>query len=45
MRIADEDSQQIVGTLDVESDKQSAFTDADQRHLEEYARAMVPLWK
>jgi putative methionine-R-sulfoxide reductase with GAF domain len=43
--IADERSHQIVGTLDLESDVKNAFTDEDRRRLEEYARAMAPLWK
>jgi L-methionine (R)-S-oxide reductase len=43
--IRDEDTRQVVGTLDVESELKNAFTDAERRRLEEYAKAMAPLWK
>ena len=35
----------VVGTLDVESDVKNAFNDEDRHRLEEYARAIAPLWK
>jgi L-methionine (R)-S-oxide reductase len=43
--IRDEDTRQVVGTLDVESELKNAFTDAERRRLEEYAQTMSPLWK
>lgn len=43
--VIDLDSNQVVGTLDVESEAKNAFADGDVRKLEEYARAMLPLWK
>lgn len=36
---------QVVGTLDVESEIKNAFTDDDVRQLEEYAVAMARLWR
>jgi L-methionine (R)-S-oxide reductase len=38
------ESQEVVGTLDVESEVKGAFTEIDRRRLEEYARAIAPLW-
>jgi len=35
----------IVGTIDVESAVVNAFSDRDQALLEEFARALLPLWK
>lgn len=43
--VIDMDINKVLGTLDVESEAKNAFTDADVRKLEEYARAMLPLWK
>jgi putative methionine-R-sulfoxide reductase with GAF domain len=38
------ESQEVVGTLDVESEVKGAFTEADRERLEEYAGAMARLW-
>jgi putative methionine-R-sulfoxide reductase with GAF domain len=43
--IVDHRNDRVVGTLDVESEIKNAFTDEDQRRLEDYASAMAPLWK
>jgi putative methionine-R-sulfoxide reductase with GAF domain len=38
------ESQQVVGTLDVESEFKGAFTETDRERLEEYARVLARLW-
>ena len=43
--IIDPESQRVVGTLDVESERTGAFTEADRKQLEEYARALAGLWR
>ena len=37
------ENKRVVGTLDVESETKNAFSDADARQLEQYARAILPL--
>jgi hypothetical protein len=36
--------QTVVGTIDVESDRLDAFTDEDQKMLEQCAISGLPLW-
>jgi hypothetical protein len=36
--------QVVVGTIDVESERANAFSDADRKNLEECARAALALW-
>ena len=43
--IIEPESQRVVGTLDVESERKGAFTEADRERLEEYARALAGLWR
>jgi putative methionine-R-sulfoxide reductase with GAF domain len=43
--IADEETQQIVRTLDIESDVKNAFSEEDPQQLEKYACVIAPLWK
>jgi L-methionine (R)-S-oxide reductase len=43
--IMDHRNDRVVGTLDVESDVKNAFNDEDRHRLEDYARAIAPLWK
>ena len=42
--VLDEKSGAVLGTIDIESEKPDAFSDADQRMLEDCARASMPLW-
>jgi putative methionine-R-sulfoxide reductase with GAF domain len=42
--VLDENSGRIVGTIDVESEQANAFSEQDQRILEECARVSLPLW-
>jgi L-methionine (R)-S-oxide reductase len=43
--IIDRENQRVVGTLDVESERKGAFTEADREQLEEYARGLAGLWR
>jgi GAF domain-containing protein len=43
--VLDEKTGTVVGTIDVESELPNAFSEDDQRILEECARAARPLWK
>ena len=43
--IIDPESRWVVGTLDVESERTGAFTEADRKQLEEYARPLAGLWR
>jgi len=40
----DEKSGAVIGTIDVESERANAFSEEDQRILEECAKAAHPLW-
>src|SRR5580698_8804869 len=42
--ILDPREQVVVGTVDVESERANAFSDADRKNLEECARAALALW-
>ena len=42
--ILDPRGTRVVGTLDVESERANAFSDADQNMLEECAKAAFALW-
>lgn len=39
------DGTQVVGTIDVESDRENAFGPVDQEILEQCGRALSPLWR
>jgi len=42
--VLDENRGAVIGTIDVESDEENAFSDEHQRLLEDFARAARPLW-
>jgi len=42
--VLDENSGLVIGTMDVESEEENAFSDEDQRVLEACAKAARPLW-
>jgi putative methionine-R-sulfoxide reductase with GAF domain len=42
--ILDPQDQRVVGTVDVESERADAFSDADRENLEECAHAALALW-
>jgi GAF domain-containing protein len=42
--VVDENSGSVIGTIDVESEQEHAFSDEDQRRLEDCAKAARPLW-
>ena len=42
--VLDEKTGAVIGTIDVESEQPNAFSDDDQRMLEDCARAARPLW-
>ena len=39
-----DDSMAVVGTIDVESERPSAFSEEDRELLEQCAKAALPLW-
>jgi putative methionine-R-sulfoxide reductase with GAF domain len=42
--IMDEKTGAVVGTIDVESERANAFSEKDQRRLEQCAKVARPLW-
>jgi len=36
--------ERVIGTVDVESEQANAFSDRDQRMIEQCAQAALPLW-
>jgi GAF domain-containing protein len=42
--VLDENTGSVIGTIDVESEQANAFSDEDQRWLEECAKTARPLW-
>jgi putative methionine-R-sulfoxide reductase with GAF domain len=42
--VLDPRREQVLGTIDVESEKRNAFSELDLEALEEFARAALPLW-
>jgi L-methionine (R)-S-oxide reductase len=42
--VLDENTGSVIGTIDVESDEENAFSDEDRLWLEERAKAARPLW-